>query len=378
MKRKLTLTQSALPVLKAVVSINTKTSLPILQHVQVSEIDGQTFAVATDLDMFVIAPIEPIAAGLYKIIGKELVPAIVKDAWRFPVMPEWFATTETANLPVQVISDALPFVSEEQSRYTLNGFLLQIETDGKVTVVATDGHRLRVQNAPKASIAAGQYLIPRKAGKLLARFVKGNVQAAIKDEHIRFVSDSFVLVTRKMTGTFPNYRAIMPRDMPLQYSVATEDLLAAIETLKPFLKVAGSATGVLCAFTDGVLSVTAAKGSEYERTVQMPYRTHPSAMGFQYERYLAMSPQHAINIVMPLRAATPDKTDAGVPPYFNVNLEYLHDVVVTMPETTYIGWKDHQSQMTFAGYPVDTAAAAAAESESEAEAAVAAAVEAAA
>jgi hypothetical protein len=49
-----------------------------------------------------------------------------------------------------------------------------------------------------------------------------------------------------------------------------------------------------------------------------------------------------------------------------------------MPETTYIGWKDHQSQMTFAGYPVDTAAAAAAESESEAEAAVAAAVEAAA
>ncbi|HNU06509.1 MAG TPA: DNA polymerase III subunit beta, partial [Pyrinomonadaceae bacterium] len=107
-------------------------------------------------------------------------------------------------------------ITNEQSRFTLSGAKFMI--DGTVArMVTTDGHRLALierdlgENQPEGMDA----LIPKKALLELVKIARdssGDVSFGEDPNHIYFEVDGRLLITRKLSGTFPNYEMVLPKD----------------------------------------------------------------------------------------------------------------------------------------------------------------------
>jgi len=117
-------------------------------------------------------------------------------------------------------------VSYEESRYVLNGLLLEVAGD-VVRMVATDGRRLAkiekklIQSAHKDF----HIIIPVKAINEINRNLKDEGQVNI----IHGVNQDGVLIaTRIIEGEFPNYKQVIPKEGNNKAKVKTQDLLAAI------------------------------------------------------------------------------------------------------------------------------------------------------
>ncbi len=107
-------------------------------------------------------------------------------------------------------------ITNEQSRFTLSGAKFMIE-DGAARMVTTDGHRLAFIERKISTDAAEKMdaLIPKKALLELikiSRDAKGDVSFGEDANHIYFEVNGRLLITRKLSGTFPNYEMVIPKD----------------------------------------------------------------------------------------------------------------------------------------------------------------------
>ncbi len=107
-------------------------------------------------------------------------------------------------------------ITNEQSRFTLSGAKFMI-ADGIARMVTTDGHRLAF--IEKAIDDAGDekmdVLIPKKALLELVKISResdGEIQFGEDQNHIYFQTGGRLLITRKLSGNFPNYEMVMPKD----------------------------------------------------------------------------------------------------------------------------------------------------------------------
>ena len=107
-------------------------------------------------------------------------------------------------------------ITNEQSRFTLSGAKFMI-ADGKARMVTTDGHRLAFieKEVPDAGEEKMDVLIPKKALTELVKISRdsdGEVQFGEDQNHIYFQTGGRLLITRKLSGNFPNYEMVMPKD----------------------------------------------------------------------------------------------------------------------------------------------------------------------
>src|SRR5208283_3314091 len=157
-----------------------------------------------------------------------------------PVMPDVMA-----ELPVKALSSMITrtifAISMEESRFTLNGALLLLKPTG-VILVATDGHRLAmVETALDLPSIVGQYraLMPRKAmGEILKLAAEAGADDAIQfsgdDNHLFFRLGERLLLSRKLTGNFPDFERVLPKDHPHSILLGRDELRAAIERVAQF------------------------------------------------------------------------------------------------------------------------------------------------
>lgn len=123
-----------------------------------------------------------------------------------------------------------------ESRYTLNGVLLTADAAG-LRLVATDGSRLSTVYKPDMPSVACRVLIPRCA---LANILKLAGEESVKitwdggKEHICFQAAGWTLLTRVLTGQFPDYESIIPKENKLTASLDQGELLAALKEMLPF------------------------------------------------------------------------------------------------------------------------------------------------
>ena len=107
-------------------------------------------------------------------------------------------------------------ITNEQSRFTLSGAKFMIG-DGKARMVTTDGHRLAfvekvIEGSDDQQMDA---LIPKKALLELVKISRdsdGEIQFGEDQNHIYFQTGGRLLITRKLSGNFPNYEMVMPKD----------------------------------------------------------------------------------------------------------------------------------------------------------------------
>jgi DNA polymerase-3 subunit beta len=107
-------------------------------------------------------------------------------------------------------------ITNEQSRFTLSGAKFMI-ADGKARMVTTDGHRLAFIEKEVSEVGDDKMdvLIPKKALVELVKISRdsdGEVQFGEDQNHIYFQTGGRLLITRKLSGNFPNYEMVMPKD----------------------------------------------------------------------------------------------------------------------------------------------------------------------
>ena len=163
--------------------------------------------------------------------SKFRLPGISKET--FPELPGFKSTPLKlpASLLKLLIDRTIFAITQEEGRYTLSG--AKFELDGKsVKMVTTDGHRLAfVSTQNGAGNGDLDVLIPRKTlaelTKLTADF-DGEISLGSDENHVYFQVGSRLLISRMLSGQFPNYEMVMPKNNDRSATFDTTALNQAI------------------------------------------------------------------------------------------------------------------------------------------------------
>jgi DNA polymerase-3 subunit beta len=207
-----------------------------------------------------------------------------------PPMPESVAEIPSKELSA-MIARTMFAISMEESRFTLNGALLLLAPDG-LTMVATDGHRLAYVRRPSPDGAPGHVayraLVPRKAMGEITKLgdEDGKVRFAGDDNHLFFEFGPRLLITRKLTGNFPDYERVLPHENTHIASLSTAEIKGAIERVAQFADERSRAIRVQ--FTTGEVKVfsSALETGESEESVSADYSGPDLEIGFNAQYLL--------------------------------------------------------------------------------------------
>ncbi len=213
----------------------------------------------------------------------------------FPALPT-FPSGSATKLPVAVLRNLIAktvfAISNEESRYTLNGALMVIKAES-IAMVATDGHRL-AHIETKADFAGvnGEMktLIPRKAMNELRSLIDQTdeefIQFAKDDSTLFFRIGGRLLTSRQLTGQFPNYEAVLPRDNNKAVVVSCADLLGAIQRVAQFADERSGAIRIKLDKDELRLSSSSTDAGESEDTIETSYKSDPLIIGFNSQYLL--------------------------------------------------------------------------------------------
>lgn len=122
-------------------------------------------------------------------------------------------------------------VSYEESRYVLNGILLEFSGD-VARMIATDGRRLAKMEKKlvTATHKDMQMIIPIKAINEINRNLKdvGECTIISSTNQVLFNIDGILIATRIIEGEFPNYKQVIPKETNVRAKIKTQELLSAI------------------------------------------------------------------------------------------------------------------------------------------------------
>ena len=289
-------------------SIPGKTTLPVLANILVETTDRGIKLSGTDLDIAVstevAADIETpgavtIPAKKLSEIARELPPAPVRIAAvgeqritlecgrskfkllglprdEFPTFPavkfdeSW--RIKSGDLQ-KLIAHTSFAVSTEESRPILNGVLWELRSD-RMSMVATNGHRLAKMNVPVTSDTApsNDLIVPPKALEQVRRLFPAEEELEIGrgENHIGFRSPFTAVYTRLIEGPYPNYEQVIPKDND---RVAIVDKTALISALKRMSVVASDQTHrIRLSFNAGMLKFSVQTPDLGEAQDELPIR----------------------------------------------------------------------------------------------------------
>jgi len=308
--------------------VEKKTTIPILSNVLLEARGDRLFLTATDLEL----GLRTSCAAKVKKEGSGTIPArklldyvrLLPDAditvkfaennWanftcgrsrtriagmsresfpELPAMPETIAEIPVKQLSA-MIARTMFAISMEESRFTLNGALLLL-ADKTLTMVATDGHRLayvqRSSESSNGTDVAYRALVPRKAMAEITKLsddagADAKVRFGGDDNHLFFEFGPRLLITRKLTGNFPDYERVLPQDNTHIAKLLKDEIKGAIERVAQFADERSRAIRVQ--FTAGEVKVfsSALETGESEESVPSEYSGPDLEIGFNAQYLL--------------------------------------------------------------------------------------------
>jgi DNA polymerase-3 subunit beta len=209
----------------------------------------------------------------------------------FPTLPA-FPTAGAITIPAQVLRGLIArtgfAISNEESRYTLNGALMLLKPES-ITMVATDGHRLAhcERSGEKFDGVSGEMktLVPKKAMDELKSLLDSEKDAETiefaKDESTLFFRiGSRLLTSRQLTGQFPNFEAVLPKDNNKIIPINADELNAAILRVAQFADERSRAVRLKLEKSELKISASSTESGESEDSVEVPYTGDPLTVGF--------------------------------------------------------------------------------------------------
>ena len=302
--------------------VERKTTIPILSNYLFEAADDRLTLTATDLDL----SLRTSCATKVKKEGSCTIPArklydyvkllpdgdisikLLENQWisircgrsntkmvgmaraNFPTLPV-FPTAGAVKIPAKVlramIGKTIFAIANEESRYTLNGALMVLKPES-ITMVATDGHRLAHVERPgeKFEGISGEMktLVPKKAMNelriLLDATDSDHVEFAKDDSTLFFRIGQRLLTSRQLTGQFPNYEAVLPKDNNKSITVKAADFSSAIQRVAQFADERSGAIRMKLEKNELKISSSSTETGESEDSLETAYDGDLVTMGF--------------------------------------------------------------------------------------------------
>ena len=164
--------------------------------------------------------------------SKFRLPGISKET--FPELPGFKSTPLklSAALLKTLIERTIFAITQEEGRYTLSGAKFELDAE-TVRMVTTDGHRLAYASTKDISTGDGglDVLVPRKTLAELTKLTSdfdGDINLGSDENHVYFQVGSRLLISRMLSGQFPNYEMVMPKNNDRSATFDTTSLNQAI------------------------------------------------------------------------------------------------------------------------------------------------------
>ena len=306
--------------------VEKKSTIPILSNVLIETVNDSTISlVATDLDVSLQTECaaESGRAGsmvlqarkLFEIVRNlpdaEINFAKEENDWvkivcassefrivgqakeHFPSTPkaDKAGVTIPAGLLHSLINRTVFAITQEESRYALNGALLSFG-EGRLQMVATDGHRLALAATSLDQSASGEpfkVIIPKKALIELAKLTAGaeeDLEMSRDENHLYFEIQNRHLTSRMLAGQFPNYDLVLPKNNDKSISLNVDRISQAIK--RAALMADERSHGVKVDLANGKLSITSqsADVGEAREMIALDYTGENLSIGFNAQYVL--------------------------------------------------------------------------------------------
>lgn len=220
--------------------------------------------------------------------SKSRIAGMSRDSYpELPEMPEAMAQIPIGLL-ASMIGKTIFAISAEESRFTLNGALLQLK-DKSVSMVATDGHRLAMIEAEN-TLAGGEVnykaLLPRKAMAEILKFASDSddKEAAVEfsgdDNHLFFRLGARLLMSRKLTGNFPDFERVLPKSHAHAVTMNREELRGSIERVSQFADERSRAIKLRFSDNEATVHSSLSESGESEDSIPVEYVGPTVEIGF--------------------------------------------------------------------------------------------------
>jgi DNA polymerase-3 subunit beta len=212
----------------------------------------------------------------------------------FPSTPK--ADKAGVTLPAAVvhrlINRTVFAITQEESRYALNGSLL-LFSEGRLQMVATDGHRLALAAADVDKVEGDaeqlRVIIPKKALIELAKLTAGSeegLELSRDENHLYFEIQNRYLTSRMLAGQFPNYDLVLPKNNDKSISLNVDKITQAIR--RAALMADERSHGIKVDLANGKLSITSqsADVGEAREVIPLDYTGDNLSVGFNAQYVL--------------------------------------------------------------------------------------------
>jgi len=225
----------------------------------------------------------------------------------FPALPNF--PHALVKIPAQLLASLIAkttfAISQEESRYTLNGALLVLKP-GSITMVATDGHRLAMVETDhkfEGFSSETRVLVPKKAMNEVQRLAaeagdEGAVDFGQDESHLFFQFGGRLLTCRKLTGQFPNYEAVLPRDANKTVVLERSELQDALRRVSQLADQRSHAVKFTLAKEGLEISASSPEYGEAKEAIEKEFKGEPIAIGFNAQYlldFLAAAPDGPIS-----------------------------------------------------------------------------------
>ena len=307
--------------------VERKTTIPILSNLLLEAKDGRLALTATDLELSICSSCEVKVKkeGAGTVPAKKLLDLVrllpeteikfklLDNHWvqiicdrktykmvgmareNFPALPAM--PHALVKIPASILEGLIAktkfAISVEESRYTLNGGLLILKPDS-LAMVATDGHRLALAETDhKLAGLNGEVrvLIPRKAMDEVEKLAKGSPSDALIDfardeSHLFFQVGARLLISRMLTGQFPNYEAVLPRENNKTVVLERGELNDAVRRVAQLADQRSRAVKISVTSEGIEVSASSPEYGEAKETIETEYKGEPLAIGFNAQYLL--------------------------------------------------------------------------------------------
>jgi DNA polymerase-3 subunit beta len=262
--------------------------------------------------------------------SKFRLPGISKET--FPELPGFKSTPLKlpASLLKTLIDRTIFAITQEEGRYTLSGAKFELDKKA-VKMVTTDGHRLAyvaTKDGIKGVDGELDVLIPRKTLAELTKLTSdfdGEISLGADENHVYFQIGSRLLISRMLSGQFPNYEMVMPKNTEQSATFDTTALNQAIRRVALMADDRSHAIRFHLSKEQLLISSQNAEEGEARETIETDFGGDETDIGFNAQ-YL----QDFLNVVGSEKVAFEFKdgnSQAQLKPVADDNHEYKYVVM---------------------------------------------------
>lgn len=175
-----------------------------------------------------------IEAGNYKSVINTINP---KDFPEIPEIKKSKKITLTTKDFKDIVSQTTTVTSNDASRPILTGVYMYID-NGKLYFVATDGYRLAEKQISDINDSV-KAIIPASALNIVNQSIQDdlkNIDILINEDQISFILGNTEVTSRLISGSFINYKGLIPSKTTNRFAISREDFLRTVKISELFAR----------------------------------------------------------------------------------------------------------------------------------------------